>query len=317
MQTSSIRSALSIAALSSSVAATGCLPELGEVDGRTFGGAVTVNDPRFGASASPGVVVLIKVQDGGDNGPAHVGAEVKRAFFPDTPPFHFNVSFACGKPEADGGAYTDPHSIWFNVFVGYYEIDVRKAAWGRPFGYQRGDRDAPIATEDILRIGKADWNYFSNYLYGVPLDVVRGFDQKRAGTARYAGRKRVGKRDWDVLELEQVEVLSAYVSGKDGQALVDTAQLSTDAWRASFGGIHPRPDFPKSFIPTHMRARIYMSFREGKERTTGERTYRTTLFGATTNDVFPDAKENDRFLEVQDAALQKVMATSYPDLGFD
>lgn len=298
------------------LAAAGCVPELGAVDGKIFGDAVRIHDPRFGSSYSPGVVLRIEVADHGDFAPAHVGHLVWDAFFRGSPPLVFNVSFACGASGPEGGTYADPESIWFNVFVGYYEIDVSKERWGRPFGYRFEGGDARIVLGDVLRIGKADWNYFSNYVYGVPLEAVRRHDSLSGARADYLGRVPVGAREWDLLELADVDVVSAYVSGADGQSLRENDPVSTPLWRRAFGVPRPRPDFPTSFVGTRVRARFYMSFTEGIDPHTHERVYRTTVFGGTTNEGYPHAMDNRRFLEAQLAAVRDVMVRRFPDLGF-
>jgi hypothetical protein len=305
------------AAVASLVLASGCLPQLGAVDGNTFGDSVRLSDPRFGSSKSPNVVVRIEIDEHGKEPPAGVGRIVKQTFFAGAPPFTFNVSFACGAPGPGGqGTYTDPKSIWFNVFMGYYEIDVPKATWGRPFGYRFDGAEVRVVLGDLVRIGKSDWNYFSNYVYGVPREAVHPYENLDHGSGDYLGRVPVGDRSWDLIELRDVEVVSAYLSEKDGQRLVDHDPISTPIWRSSFGRPHPEADFPVSFLPTKMRAKLYMSFTEGYDSKTHEIMYRTTLFGGTTNDIYPDRKENEAFLEAQLEAVRRVMLKSYPDLGF-
>ena len=128
--------------------------------------------------------------------------------------------------------------------------------------------------------------------------------------------RKVGPHTWDLIELTGVDVVSAYVSGKDGQRLVENSPLYTGLWRDLFGAPHPRAEFATSFIPTRMHGNVYMSFKEGVDPHTHERIYRTTIFGGTTNDTYPDAGKNREFLEAQMKALQGVMVERFPDLGF-
>ncbi|MGH9900591.1 MAG: hypothetical protein ACRD68_02005, partial [Pyrinomonadaceae bacterium] len=187
-----------------------------------------------------------------------------------------------------------------------------------------------INFEDIIRIGKADWNYFSNYVYGVPAHYIEPFDRVDLGAVdcAYLGREKiVGRkfaggheegrenRYWDAVELNHVEVVSAYVSDRDGGALESPSRLLSPLWRLSFGRPRPRPEYPQSFFPTDMRARLYMSWSECAHPALGE-SYRTLIFGGTANNSYPDAVKNARFLDLQMRALRRVMREHYADFGF-
>jgi hypothetical protein len=257
--------------------------------------------------------------------PGRVGALVKRKFFDDYPPFIFNVCFSCGAAgRRSAGTYCDPHSIWFNVFLGYYEIVAPKSLWSRPFGYDTAGGQAAVRFEDVVRIGKADWNYFSNYLYGVPERLIEPYNRVRMDKVRCLdlGRERIpaavgggeAGRYWDVVEVDGVEVVSAYVSGRDGNKL-ESPSLLSPLWRLSFGRPNPRGDYPDSFIPTVMRARLYLSHGEGRHPRLGG-VYRTVIFGGTVNTGYRDAEENERFLERQAEAARQVIGRYYPHLGF-
>lgn len=293
------------------------LPLVGAVGGSVVGRAPLLDGGEFGAARSaartPGVTRIVVDERG--SSPANVGALVKRKFFGNYPAFTFNVSFACGAADS----YADPRSIWFNVFVGYYEIVAPKSLWGRPFGYELDAARARVRFEDITRLGKADWNYFSNYVYGVPARAVEPYDGVDMGAVecRRLGRERVGAegRSWDVVELGGVEVVSAYVSGRDGRRLESPGPLYSPLWRLTFGRSRPRTEYPESFIPTRMRARLRMSYCEGRDPRLGE-VYRTAIFGGTINEGYPDAARNELFLDRQTAALRHVIERHYAHLGF-
>lgn len=294
-------------------------PLAGDINDVFFADDAEIDDPKIGKSMSVPTVLEIVVDREAGITPAGVGEVVHKTFFPDRDKLIFNVCFSCGAANPfRPGVYGDPTSIWFNVFFGYYEIDVPKATWGRPFGYTA---DGQINWDDILRIGKADWNYFSNYVYGVPHKYIRPYDglDDPQVKSRYLGREKVGKREWDLLELDGAQVVSAYVSGTDGKKLIDEDLVFSPLWRASFGQPSPRPEqFPDSFFPVRMKARIYMAWREvEKDNDLLEPAYQTFLFGGTINDLYPDKAENERFLGLQMDAVRKVMRGSYRDLGFD
>jgi hypothetical protein len=299
----------------------GCLgrvPAVGEIDNRIFVNQVKVDDPRFGESGSAPSVLEIRVDDRSIT-PGGVGRLVKRHFFPDEGRLVFNVAFACGKPTLCRGRYADPTSIWFNVFFGYYQIDVPRSEWTRPFGYEPPVNDrAALRSLDILKIGKADWNYFSNYMYGVPESAILPYNEIDASRVMVKAhpRVRIGKSYWDHLTLDGVEVVSAYVSGQDGQKLVMTDHVWTPVWRSLFGPTEPSDAHPKSFIPTHMRAEIFMTWVARYDPDLRAQAYSTLIFGATVNADYPNAAENEAFLQAQLASVRQVIEKSYAASGF-
>jgi hypothetical protein len=78
-----------------------------------------------------------------------------------------------------------------------------------------------------------------------------------------------------------------------------------DVWRYSFGLPNPRRKWRESFIPTTLRAAMWMSYWEDDD------AYHTTIFGGTLPKGVDQA-----FLDAQLAAVRTVMERSYPKLGF-
>jgi hypothetical protein len=299
------------------------LPLAGAVGGSAVGRAPEVCCLEFNIGSSmsraPGVTRIV-VGEGGGGAPASVGEIVKRKLFPDCPDFVFNVSFSCGRASRSGlGVYADPRSIWFNVFFGYYEIIAPKSSWARPFGYEVEKGKAQVCFDDIVRLGKADWNYFSNYIYGVPLSDIEPYDQinmDEVGCIQH-GRDRVGggERYWDIVELDGVEVVSAYVSGRDGKRLQSPSRVLSPLWRLAFGSSAASPTHQDSFIPTRMRARLNISYLEDEDSRLGK-VYRTLIFGGTTNSGYPDKAANEFLLKLQMQALHEIIGRYYHHLGF-
>jgi hypothetical protein len=195
------------------------LPLVGDIDGRFRSPGARIDDPRFGRSEGLPFTLEVVV-DGERSAPAGVGREVDRVFFRDRGKLLFNVSFACGKPQGlfRRGLYGDPRSHWFNVFFGCYQIDVPKRVWGRPFGYREDGRT--IDRDEVLRIGKSDWNYFSNWIYGVPDSAITPTDRLDDPWLRFEQRprRRVNGRAWDEVLLDGVRVASACDPGRaDGR----------------------------------------------------------------------------------------------------
>ena len=301
------------------------LPMVGDVDNRFRAPEVQLDSPRFGKSEGLPFVMEIKV-DGARSEPAGVGQKVDEVFFPHQKNLLFNVSFACGKPRGlfRTGVYGDPRSIWFNVFFGYYQIDVVEQEWGRPFGYEADGKT--VHWQDVLRIGKSDWNYFSNWMYGVPDAAIDPCNQPLRGkntTTSHRGRQAVNGRAWDILELDNVDVVSAYANGRPGKQLVER-ELWSLLWRASYGfPLNKAVVEQESFFSVPMQARLYMAFREVKnDNDLDNPTFQTFLFGGTINKFYSNkspthAKDNADFLEAQMASVEQVMRQSYADLGFD
>ncbi len=144
---------------------------IGEINDRFLLCPPHMKDLSYGKTTITPSVLEIYV-DEIQHGPLNVGKIVKDKIFYDYPKFIFNVCFACARPSFWTGVsdYANPKSHWFNVFFGFYVLNAPCSLWSRPFGFTTsGD----VYMEDILRLGKADWNYFSNYVYGVPLNYCQ------------------------------------------------------------------------------------------------------------------------------------------------
>ncbi len=280
-------------------------PCLGEVAGATATYPPEV-DAAFGKSQTCTPTVLrIHVEDH-HRDLCGVGRRVKGAMFPDHPPFVFNTVACVGAfPEGGPGLYTDPRSVWFNVFLGYYQLDCLKSLWTRPFGYQAagGSGSEPV-PEDLVRLGKSDWNWFSNWDYGVPEAALLPYsavDMSEVGFVDH-GLVAIGRSHWHDVELSDVEVGSCYVT--DADQLVRNTIIDS-MWRKGFGAPCPRPEWPASFIPTKVNARVYMAYWED------DASYHTVLFGGTAA-----VGADPAFLATQLAAARTVIDAHYPDLGF-
>lgn len=288
-------------------------PSLGEVDGKVAAHAPVVRDPELGASESVVPTITRIPVDLQRRVGTPVGNIVKQRLFSASPDFVFNVCFAVGPFGLfTPGSYGDPTSPWFNVFVGYYQIDAPRASgWTRPFGYDPGSSAAPIVFDELLTLGKADWNYFSNWMYGVPLASVTPYDAPDPGVkASYLGREAVGARSFDVVDLDGFTAVSAYQSTAAGaDSLEDNVPVLTRLWRHTYGMPGSVAGHPVSFVPTTMHARFYMTHFASAD------AFHTCLFGGTVNAAFA-GPANDRLLAEQLAACAAVLRQHYPRLGF-
>jgi hypothetical protein len=284
-------------------------PSLGEVGGDTGPHPPIVLDPAFGRSQACAPTILRIHVDDLDRELCRVGGIVKREMFPDYPPFVFNTVACVGAfPPGGRGLYTDPRSIWFNVFLGYYQLDCLKAGWSRPFGYEsaNGAKSKPVG-EDLTRLGKSDWNWFSNWNYGVPEEALLPYSGIDMRTVKVVdkGVVPIGNSRWHEVELEGIEVASCYVSDAPGAGQLVGNTVLGEVWQRSFGLPSPDAGFPDSFVPTRVKAIVDMAYWED------EVAYHTAIFGGTAS-----VRSDPAFLQAQLQVTKAVIAVDYPDLGF-
>ena len=301
------------------------LPLTGDIDGRVAVPVPQVDDHRFGQSSGIPFVLEIDV-DRVNKAPANVGHKVDDVFFQSYPPLLFNVCFACGAPQGPTrvGLYGDPRSRWFNVFLGYYQLDVlANEEAPSPFGY---DTKGDVVKDQVLRIGKSDWNYFSNWMYGVPESAILPNNTLTGATVDVKKRGiTIGNKAWDVLTIDKARMVSAYVSGKPGDATLEARGPYSFLWQGAFGFPNPQgQSMPElnSFFPCDMKATLYMCARKVEHAEySGQATWQTFLFGGTVNQWWAEKnrrfEENDEFLECQLEAVREVIKRDYPELGYE
>lgn len=286
---------------------------LGSINGRSFAVVPVIADPRIGRSRGWPLVMRFRVDDAAAGFPGGIGRIAHRALFSGSPGFTLNVVFASARPSLFGRSdYANPRSIWYNVFFGYYQVDVSREAWGRPFAYDLHAEGGPaIRVEELARLLKADWNHLSNQLYGVPEDAIRPLDRvdPRGLESDHGGRVRKEGWDgaWDALEIRELEVVGPY-SAAEGRDYVDLGPVTGLLWRLCFG-THPRcAGDARSFHPTRLRMRAYLCFAAGEDER-GEAVYRTFVFGAVINKDYDrvDPEENARFMDLQMEEIERLI----------
>jgi hypothetical protein len=285
-------------------------PSIGEIDGQTTVNAPVVDDPVWGRSKLTSPTILrLHVADQ-HRQLADVGRIVKNGLFSDYPPFTFNVVACCGHT-ADGkpGLYGDPLSPWFNIFFGIYQVDCSKTDWTRPFGYESHAGAASIIRiDDLVRLGKADWNWFSNYLYGVPPSACEQFGSVEVGDVQATPQLTIdiGGRRWHRLTLAGLQVVSCYQSNAPGAAVLVDNTPAAAVWREAFGQPCPRPNFDKSFVATDITATFEMACWEDAN------AFHTIFFGGTSG-----TSTAPGFIAAQLQATESVITNFYADRGFE
>jgi hypothetical protein len=304
----------------------GWFPLSGDIDGHTWAQPVVINDRRFGRSMTIPAILEIVVDGTSGTTIPKVLSPVARRLFAGYQPFTFNVAFSCGRSRAlRPGVYGNPRSPWFNIFVGYYEIDVAQSLWGRPFGYQPdGHSGFKLKLGDIERLGEADWNYFSNYMYGVPLSAIEAADQVDVELIALS-RREIAGRLWDHIVGSGTKVSTAYVSKGDEGALADNDYVLNDIWRSAFGLPFTGKTPPASFFPASMGAELFACYVASEsDRDLGVPVYRTFIFGGTVNEWWAAdvdsqrrRQHNEDFLKLQLDTVEHLIISDFAHLGFD
>jgi len=299
----------------------------GSIDGHMLAYAPVINDPEFGDSSVKKVpfVLRILVQDeqiGTD--PVHIGKLGKDMVFPEYPRFQFNVAASVGESTSNGGVYGDPSSIWFNVFLGFYEIVAKeKDGWTRPFGYE--EDGTTINKEDFARLFCVDWNLFSAFMYGVGMDYVQPYtdlttvlENLDTNVTVADERKEVNGKYFDSVSLHKHPSVTAYQSKKHNASKLTKTSNYTPFWQKAFG--YPldktSDEFPDSFIPSKMTGVEWCAWSKKGD------AYHTIIFGGGfVNSSQVEAgvvsqDQNDRFMQVQMNATEKCIIEQFPDVGF-
>jgi len=242
--------------------------------------------------------------------PLDIGRLVDAVYFKRLPPIVFNVSFSCAKPSLrKGGDYANPASHWFNVFFGYYEIDVRCEEWDRPFGFATPrEGDLTPCFDDLLRIGKSDWNYFSNYIYGVPAAACALHDQDppTAAHAILTPQVVINGKPYVEAEVVGLDVVSGYV-GRDGGRLRNNLRIFSPLWRAVFGRPKSCAAVAESFVGTKMKMRFYARWEKGWDADLEGEAYKTFIYGGTINLGYGGDVDNEKFLEAQMTGVRRAI----------
>ncbi len=291
-------------------------PLVGEFKGRFVVQPPKLKTDEFGKASKNPTLLEIYV-DSQKQWPLDIGELVNERYFTDDPPIVFNVCFCCAKPTLfRGGDYGNPESHWFNVFFGFYEIDVPASSWDHPFGFEKYE-SKELRFDELMRIGKSDWNYFSNHVYGVPLgtcDKYKPIDPS-VKTWQNPDEVEINGKFFSEGTVEGMEVVSGYVSGKDGKKLGYPCGIFSPLWRTVFGRPRKSKHFGTSFPPTKMKMHFLIRHIKEYDEDLKEDAYKTFIYGGTGNisqyewarEHTADPVDMDKFLEAQmDAVKQSI-----------
>jgi len=303
---------------------------LGEINNKLFTKPIIINSKKFGKSTMyPSVLEIEVSQDSKSKLLDNVGKIVHDKYFDFD--FLFNVCFSCSKPKFfHSDNYADPYSIWFNVFLGYYQLDIPFSQREYPFGFNENfnedvDYKLKINPKEVLEIGKSDWNYFSNFLYGVPLEYINenvtDITQDEI-EASIVEKETIGDKTYYKLTVPSFKVITPYQAKNSKKLNREKINL---VWQTVFGFPVSRKEFTESFIPVNMKAIMYIYYKDMKtdiDLPEGEKQHSTFIFGATINLDYPKnasknkknkktlsqlEKENEEFLELQLKEVKKII----------
>lgn len=279
---------------------------VGTLAGRAWWPPLALPDPELGHLTSLPVPTRFHLGPGGTGFPRGIGARAHAAHFAEAPPLVVKVQFACaGADLLRRGPYADPRSPWHNVFFGAYEVRVDAEAWGRPFAFDAAEATASPRGEDVVRLGKADWNDLSNGLYGVPRAVAAPHDP--LGDARWWEEEplAIGACRWRTVSFTGATAVSAWRNPRDGGAFDRDLGAIGVLWRLVFG--HPPADVDTdrpSFAPALHGGRFWLRWLPCRSRLTGRPCYRTLVAGAVVREDHPDEALRGRILAAQGRALR-------------
>jgi hypothetical protein len=204
-------------------------------------------------------------------------------------------------------------SHWFNVFFGFYEIDVDIDKWNRPFGY-KDFKSNELEFNDLFKIGKSDWNFFSNYIYGVPLEDCKKYSPIDADieTKIINHEVTIGKHKYIEAVASGVKVVTGYVSKSDNKKLLRNDGFLSLVWQTAFGRPKNSPMFTKSFIPATMKMHFYIRWEKSFDIDSDRDMYKTFIYGGTINLDYKGNVDNEAFLQAQ----LKAVRTSAEDMAF-
>lgn len=321
------------------------MPTVGEISDKIFSNPIKINKKFCGRKSTSYKTIMEIIIDRESKSLSGCGKLVYDIYFEDYPKMLLNVCYSCGKPNIfRKGGYGDPLSIWYNVFLGYWEVDVLVNDLNRPYGYtinKNGFRS--INKKEVLAIIKSDWNYFSNHIYGVPIEFIDG-DIKSVSNFNkevkvFKKQKIINGKKWDHLHLNDVKVVTTY-QFTDG-AKFKKHSFYTPLWHILFGKpLSPKKNIDEvlnkiniskisSFFPTSMDGEIFMTYDIVKDVDLNGLAYRTYFFGGSKHNHYPLIKsmltgidkellnkENEIFLQTQMIEVQKIIEKKFSNHGF-
>lgn len=270
------------------------LPTIGEINGKYFVEIKGINDNVFGRTRESVGVYEIEVKD--KPKVLKVGKIIKDMMFSDYPDFLLNIIATSAYVNEKGiSDYANPLSHWYNVFYGFYEINVPVDKVSSAYGF---DVNGNVIPMDIIKIGLCDWNLVTAYMYGVPLEYckdnvkITGYEQIRLINKSV----KIGNFTYQEVEFGNIIGTSVYPAK---ESLVDNAFYISDMLQKSWGKHGYIEGYNQPFPPVRMSGRFYITWSVFHDDDLGVQCYKTIVGGGVINMDYPDVAFNLSFLDKQ------------------
>lgn len=277
------------------------LPTVGEINGGYFMTLKEINDPIFGQSTANFEVMEFEIKD---HPRVFKSAKlVKELIFHDYPDFTLNELYGMAKVDklTHQSDYPNPTSHWYNVYYGFYEIDLPLSTAPAAFGF---DREGNINPTDIIKLGIADYSFLTAYNYGVPIEICKQHI-KPTGQEEFRIIKenvKIGTFTYTLIEISNAMLLSVYPAR---EKLTSNEYPTSNLLHKMWGTHGYVPGFETPYPLVRMKARLYVTYSIGHDADYNGPCYKTLIAGGIVNMDYPDQAFADAFLEKQLEAVRE------------
>jgi hypothetical protein len=256
------------------------------------------NDTKFGRSRDNNATVTINVSDNDD-----IGKLLKELMFKNYPDFYLNIIASSAVVDQNGiSDYANPVSQWFNVFYGFYEIDIPISDRSLPYGF---DSSGIVIPLDIIRIGLCDWNMLSSYMYGVPYNICEHNTHITGNENLYVtGTIKIGKYTYIEVEFNNVLGTSVYQAKS---SLLNKENPISKLLQQSWGGYPYIPGYDIPFPKVRMAGKFYITHITVFNYKLNCFCYKTIVGGGVINIDYYDGKFNNDFLNKQMSEIRNTI----------
>lgn len=258
-----------------------------------------MDDPKFGKSRTNSETFKIEISEHPKG--LQVGKIIKRLMFQDYPDFYVNI--IASSPIVNNNGISDfpnPQSHWFNVFYGFYEIDLPIHSFSSPFGFDSNNHVIPI---EIIKFGLCDWNIITSYLYGVPYELCEE-NVKITGNEKMSvinDSIKIGKYFYKEIEFSDILVTSSYPA----KSKLDTHSPIAKLLQKEWGIYNYIKGYDIPFPTVRMAGRFYITSMISYNHDINCFCYKTIVAGGVVNMNHPDPHFNQEFLNKQMQSIRQ------------